>query len=367
MSILVFAGVFLIGNPVDVLISPDATQEIRQQVIAQYGLDLQIWQQYLHFMASLLQGDFGRSFVYNMPVSELVASRFPATMELATIAVLLASVIGIPLGVYAGYRPDGWPSKIIMAVSILGFSVPTFWIGLMMIVVFAVEIDAVFRILRLIDPLQSRPRKVFHPGCVRGAAVDFQHLGHGLRCAPPVVQLDARIAIAVQPFGDHSRRGRIAAMSIDHQDAPESGVIQAVEDVLYHRDIGADAQSDRAWKVGEPGGQSIGHDGKNRDAQRRGSVQRDLLGKDHIRSKTEARMLLDAPKGHDAAIIGLEAFLDLAPVHRIDVHCKLLPKTPSTILRWIISRYGSTLACDFKSGIATPIWPRWNATASTSL
>lgn len=140
MSILVFAGVFLIGNPVDVLISPDATQEIRQQVIAQYGLDLPIWQQYLHFMASLLQGDFGRSFVYNMPVSELVASRFPATMELATIAVLLASVIGIPLGVYAGYRPDGWPSKIIMAVSILGFSVPTFWIGLMMIVVFAVEI-----------------------------------------------------------------------------------------------------------------------------------------------------------------------------------------------------------------------------------
>lgn len=139
MSMLVFSGVFVIGNPIDVLISPDATQEIRQQVIAQYGLDLPIWQQYLHFMTSLLQGDFGRSFVYNMPVSELIASRFPATMELATIAVLLASIIGIPLGVYAGYKPDGWPSKVIMAVSILGFSVPTFWIGLMMIVVFAVE------------------------------------------------------------------------------------------------------------------------------------------------------------------------------------------------------------------------------------
>lgn len=140
MSMLVFFGVFVIGNPIDVLISPDATQAIRQQVIEQYGLDLPLWQQYLHFMTSLLQGDFGRSFVYNMPVSQLIASRFPATMELATIAILFASVIGIPLGIYAGYRPDGWRAKLIMAASILGFSVPTFWIGLMGIVVFAVEL-----------------------------------------------------------------------------------------------------------------------------------------------------------------------------------------------------------------------------------
>ncbi len=140
MSMLVFLGVFVIGNPVDVLISPDATQEIRQRVIAQYGLDLPVWQQYLHFMNSLLHGDLGRSFVYNMPVSELIASRLPATMELAVIAILLASVVGIPLGVYAGYKPDSWLSKAIMALSILGFSVPTFWIGLMLIMVFAVQL-----------------------------------------------------------------------------------------------------------------------------------------------------------------------------------------------------------------------------------
>lgn len=140
MSMLVFSGVFVIGNPVDVLISPDATQEIRQRVIAQYGLDLPVWQQYLHFMNSLLHGDLGRSFVYNMPVSELIASRLPATMELAVIAIVLASVVGIPLGVYAGYKPDGRISKAIMALSILGFSVPTFWIGLMLIMVFAVQL-----------------------------------------------------------------------------------------------------------------------------------------------------------------------------------------------------------------------------------
>lgn len=140
MSMLVFLGVFVIGNPVDVLISPDATQEIRQRVIAQYGLDLPVWQQYLHFMNSLVHGDLGRSFVYNMPVSELIASRLPATMELAVIAIVLASVVGIPLGVYAGYKPDSWLSKAIMALSILGFSVPTFWIGLMLIMVFAVQL-----------------------------------------------------------------------------------------------------------------------------------------------------------------------------------------------------------------------------------
>ncbi|RZS77679.1 peptide/nickel transport system permease protein [Phyllobacterium myrsinacearum] len=140
MSLLVFLGVFVIGNPVDVLISPDATQDIRNRVIAQYGLDLPIWQQYLHFASNLLHGDLGRSFVYNMPVSQLIASRFPATMELAVIAVLLASLIGIPLGIYAGYKPEGWTAKVIMALSILGFSVPTFWIGLMLIMVFAVQL-----------------------------------------------------------------------------------------------------------------------------------------------------------------------------------------------------------------------------------
>ncbi|MFH5774851.1 ABC transporter permease [Paracoccus sp. NGMCC 1.201697] len=139
MSVLVFAGVYVIGNPVDVLISPDATQAIRQQVIQQYGFDLPIWQQYLHFLQRLLTGDLGSSFVFNMPVGTLIAQKLPATLELTLIAVLFASAVGIPLGVYAGYRPDSLVSRVIMAVSVLGFSVPTFWIGLMLIMVFAVQ------------------------------------------------------------------------------------------------------------------------------------------------------------------------------------------------------------------------------------
>lgn len=117
MSILVFVGVYVIGNPVDVLISPDATQEIRQRVIEEYGLNQPLWKQYADFVVNTLHGDFGRSFVYNMPVSELIKQRLPATLELAVIAVLFASMVGIPLGIYAGYRPDGFLSRLIMAGS----------------------------------------------------------------------------------------------------------------------------------------------------------------------------------------------------------------------------------------------------------
>lgn len=139
MSILVFCGVFAIGNPIDVLISPEATQDIRTAVISQYGLDQPLWRQYLTFLSRLLQGDFGRSFVYNMPVSQLILSRLPATAELTLTAVAIASLIGIPLGMYAGYRPHGVPAKTIMALSTLGFSVPTFWFGMMLIMTFAVQ------------------------------------------------------------------------------------------------------------------------------------------------------------------------------------------------------------------------------------
>jgi peptide/nickel transport system permease protein len=141
MSALVFIGVYAIGNPIDVLINPDATQEIRAQTIAFYGLDKPLWEQYFAFLGRVLHGDFGRSFVFGMPVMQLILSRLPATLELTLAAVLGAALIGVPLGVYAGYRPDSPLSKLIMAISILGFSVPTFWIGLVLIITFAVELQ----------------------------------------------------------------------------------------------------------------------------------------------------------------------------------------------------------------------------------
>ena len=140
MSALVFVGVFAIGNPVDVLISPDATQEIRRQAIAQYGLDRPLWEQYLAFLGRLAQGDLGRSLVYNMPVGDLILSRLPATLELTLAAVIGATAVGVPLGMYAGYKPDSPASKRIMAASIPAFSVPTFWVGLVLILAFAVDL-----------------------------------------------------------------------------------------------------------------------------------------------------------------------------------------------------------------------------------
>ena len=140
MSLLVFAGVFAIGNPIDALISPDADQAERARTIVSFGLDQPLWEQYLRFVGNALRGDMGRSFVYGTPAVTLILERLPATMELALLALGMAIVAGIPLGLLAGLRPDSVVGKGIMALSILGFSLPTFWVGLMLIMVFAVQL-----------------------------------------------------------------------------------------------------------------------------------------------------------------------------------------------------------------------------------
>ncbi len=140
MSILVFVGVYAIGNPIDVMIDPAATAEIRENLIRQYGLDQPLWRQYLTFLGNVAQGDLGRSMIYNTSVTGLVFSRLPATLELVLVAIGIATLIGIPAGIYAGYRPDSFGAKAIMALSILGFSVPTFWIGMLLIMGFAVQL-----------------------------------------------------------------------------------------------------------------------------------------------------------------------------------------------------------------------------------
>ncbi|HEY8612751.1 MAG TPA: ABC transporter permease [Roseomonas sp.] len=139
MSVLVFVGVYAIGNPIDVLIDPAATQAMRAAIIRQYGLDLPLWQQYGHFLGNVVRGDFGNSFVFRIPVLSLILSRLPATLELTVLALLIAALFGVPLGIWAGYRPDARSSRAIMAFSVVGFSVPTFWIGLLLILFFSVE------------------------------------------------------------------------------------------------------------------------------------------------------------------------------------------------------------------------------------
>jgi len=138
MSLLVYVGVHIVGDPVDMLINPEADQAEIARVIRDLGLDKPLHEQYWYFLKNALQGDLGNSFIFNEPALKLVVQRIPATFELALAALGLAIVVGIPLGVYAGLKPDSKISQTIMASSILGFSLPTFWVGLMLIMFFSV-------------------------------------------------------------------------------------------------------------------------------------------------------------------------------------------------------------------------------------
>jgi peptide/nickel transport system permease protein len=138
MSLVVFVGVHLVGDPVHILISDDMTQAEIDAFIHRLGLDRPVYEQYFHFLANAARGDLGNSFVFGEPALKLILQRMPATLELAFAAFILAIVFGIPLGMYAGLKPESPASRAIMAGSILGFSLPTFWVGLVLIMVFAV-------------------------------------------------------------------------------------------------------------------------------------------------------------------------------------------------------------------------------------
>lgn len=140
MSFLVFLGVYAIGDPIELLVNPQADEVERLRATAALGLDKPILEQYGIFLARAASGDLGHSFVYNVPAIQLIVERLPATLELAVAAMVLAILLGIPLGLVAGLRPHSLLGRGIMAGSIVGFSLPTFWVGLVLIMVFSVQL-----------------------------------------------------------------------------------------------------------------------------------------------------------------------------------------------------------------------------------
>ncbi len=140
MSIIVFIGVNLVGNPIDMMMPPTATPAEVAEAIKRFGLDLPIHQQYLMFLKNAIHGDLGNSFITGRPALQLIAARFPATFELAFTALVIAVVLGLPLGIAAGYLEKTFFSRSIMVGSILGFSFPTFWMGLVLIMLFSVHL-----------------------------------------------------------------------------------------------------------------------------------------------------------------------------------------------------------------------------------
>ena len=127
-------------DPVNNMVGQDATREQRVEIRQQLGLDDPVLTQYTRFIGNVLQGDFGLSYRIKRPVSTLILERLPATLELVFVSALIALVVGIGLGVYTGIKRDTWVSRIVMAVSLIGVSLPTFIIGIALIYLFAVHL-----------------------------------------------------------------------------------------------------------------------------------------------------------------------------------------------------------------------------------
>lgn len=138
MVVIVFFGTYVVGDPVWMMVPGDATQQQIDEVRRAFGFDQPVYIQFLSFLGDIMQGDFGRSYVHGGSAIGLILDRMPATLELALVALVFAILIGLPLGLFAGLKPDHPASRAIMAGSILGFSLPTFWVGLLLIMFFSV-------------------------------------------------------------------------------------------------------------------------------------------------------------------------------------------------------------------------------------
>ena len=141
VSFIVFIIMYLSGDPVELLLPPEATQIQIEELRHHMGLDRPFLVQYGTFMRNALRGDLGTSFLFNKPAVGLIVERIPATLELAFFAMLLAVCMGIPAGMYAAIRPETRLSKLIMSASLLGISLPVFWLGIILVLVFSVTLD----------------------------------------------------------------------------------------------------------------------------------------------------------------------------------------------------------------------------------
>ena len=127
-----------VGDPVDNMVGQEATFEEREDMRDRLGLNDPFIVQFARFLGNAAQGEFGISYRIQRPVAELIAERMPATLELVMASAILAIFLGIPLGVYTGINRDSWISKLILTVSLVGVSLPTFVIGILLIYIFAV-------------------------------------------------------------------------------------------------------------------------------------------------------------------------------------------------------------------------------------
>ncbi len=140
VGLIAFSLFRFVGDPVLSMLGQDATPEDRARVTKMLGLDQPFYVQYAKFVGQAVQGNFGLSLRQAQPVSRLIAERLPATLELSMIAALFALAGGVSMGVYTALRRNSWLSQVMLAVSLIGVSLPTFLIGILLILVFAVQL-----------------------------------------------------------------------------------------------------------------------------------------------------------------------------------------------------------------------------------
>src|SRR6266436_489857 len=138
VALIAFGLFTFTGDPVTFMVGQDATQEQRAQLRSDLGLDQPFYVQFGRFLGRALHGEFGLSLRQGRPVATLLKERLPATLELATTAAVLALVLGIPSGVYTALKRHSWFSQVLLTVSLVGVSLPTFLIGILLILIFAV-------------------------------------------------------------------------------------------------------------------------------------------------------------------------------------------------------------------------------------
>jgi peptide/nickel transport system permease protein len=139
MSLLVFLAVYAIGNPITMLINPSAPAEVVDETTRRLGLDQPLHVQYARFLTEALKGNLGVSYISSRPALQMIVERFPATLELTITAMAIATIIGVPAGLVAGYWPESPFAKAIGTLSVVGISLPSFWIGLMLITTFSIR------------------------------------------------------------------------------------------------------------------------------------------------------------------------------------------------------------------------------------
>jgi peptide/nickel transport system permease protein len=138
VGLISFSLFQFVGDPINNMVGPEATIEQREALRDRLGLNHPIPLQFVNWVGNALQGEFGLSYRMGKPVGELIAARLPATLELVFLSAVLALVVGVPMGVYTGLHRHAWLSRVFLTVSLIGISIPTFLIGILLILIFGV-------------------------------------------------------------------------------------------------------------------------------------------------------------------------------------------------------------------------------------